>query len=92
MRFILLILCMIMAVVPATYAAKIKTTEDLIQTMQKKYGKSWYKTATFVQKTTEYQKDGTKKVSTWYEALSVPGSCLTCSTSRPFIGKSSASC
>jgi hypothetical protein len=42
--------------------------------MQKKYCRSWYQTATFVQKTTEYDKDGNKKVSTWYEALSVPGS------------------
>jgi len=26
--------------------------------MQKKYGKSWYRTATFVQKTTDFDKDG----------------------------------
>jgi len=56
-----------------TLAAKITTTEELVQAMQKKYSKSWYKTATFVQKTTNYQADGTKKVETWYEALSVPG-------------------
>ncbi len=56
-----------------TLAAKITTTEELVQAMQKKYAKSWYKTATFVQKTTNYQADGTKKVETWYEALSVPG-------------------
>ena len=74
MRRMLLILCVALSVVTAAYASKIKTTQDLIQTMQKKYGKKWYKTATFVQKTTEFQKDGTKKVSTWYEALSVPGS------------------
>jgi hypothetical protein len=54
--------------------AKIKTTEDLVQAMQKKYGTSWYKTATFVQKTTEIDKDGNKKIEIWYEALSVPGS------------------
>ena len=42
--------------------------------MQKKYGKSWYKTATFVQETTNFQPDGTSKVETWYEAMSVPGS------------------
>ena len=74
MRSILLTVCLTMAAVPAAYAAKIKTTEDLIQAMQKKYDKSWYKTATFVQRTTEYEKDGTRKVSTWFEALSVPGS------------------
>ena len=56
-----------------TLAAKITTTEELVQAMQKKYSKSWYKTATFVQKTTNYQADGTKKVETWHEALSVPG-------------------
>src|SRR5436853_1330919 len=56
-----------------TLAAKITTTEELVQAMQKKYAKSWYKTATFVQKTTNYQADGTKKVETWYEALTVPG-------------------
>jgi hypothetical protein len=60
--------------VSAAQASNIKTTEELIQAMQKKYGKSWYKTATFVQKTTEYDKDGKSKVATWYEALSIPGS------------------
>jgi len=74
MRYVLLILCLLLLSVTAAQASKIKTTEDLIQAMQKKYGKSWYKTATFVQKTTEYDKDGKSKVSTWYEALSVPGS------------------
>ena len=70
MRNVLLMLCLILLFAPATYAAKIKTTENLVQ----RYGKSWYKTATFVQKTTEIEKDGTQKVSIWYEALSVPGS------------------
>jgi outer membrane lipoprotein-sorting protein len=74
MRYFLLLLCLIFLIAPATRAAKIKTTEDLVQAMQKKYGKSWYKTATFVQKTTEIETDATKKVSIWYEALSVPGS------------------
>jgi outer membrane lipoprotein-sorting protein len=69
-----LFLCLLLLVAPATYAAKIKTIEDLVQAMQKKYAGSWYKTATFMQKTTNYEKDGTKKVETWYEALSVPGS------------------
>ena len=74
MRNVLLILCLILLIPPAAYAGKIKTTEKLVQAMQKKYAKSWYKTATFVQKTTEIEKDGTRKVSIWYEALSVPGS------------------
>src|SRR5437867_12653697 len=74
MRRCILLFCLILIIAPATVAAKITATEQLIQAMQKKYSKSWYKTATFVQKTTNYEKDGTTKVETWYEALSVPGS------------------
>jgi outer membrane lipoprotein-sorting protein len=69
-----LFLCLTLLVAPATYAAKIKTTADLVSAMQKKYARSWYQTATFVQKTTDSDKDGNQKISTWYEALSVPGS------------------
>src|SRR2546428_10702218 len=67
-------LILVLALAPATLASKIATTDQLVQAMQKKYAKSWYKTATFVQKTTNIDKDGNKKVETWYEALSVPGS------------------
>ena len=74
MRSILLMLLITLSAAPVAFAGKIKTTNDLVAAMQKKYGKSWYQTATFVQKTTDYDKDGSKKVSTWYEALSVPGS------------------
>ena len=74
MRYLILVCCLIILIAPATYAAKIKTTEELVAAMQKKYARSWYKTATFVQKTVDYDKDGKQKVSTWYEALSVPGS------------------
>src|ERR1700730_19265854 len=75
LRYVLIMFCLTLsAAASTTYAAKIKTTEELTQAAQKKYGKSWYKTATFVQKTTDYDKDENKKVSTWYEALSVPGS------------------
>jgi outer membrane lipoprotein-sorting protein len=74
MHYGLLFLGLMLLVAPASYAAKIKATEDLVTAMQKKYARSWYKTATFVQKTVDYDKDGKQKVSTWYEALSVPGS------------------
>jgi len=74
MSYFILIWGLILFSTPTTLAAKVTTTEQLIQAMQKKYSKSWYKTATFVQKTTNYEKDGTTKVETWYEALSVPGS------------------
>jgi outer membrane lipoprotein-sorting protein len=72
-RFIFL-LCIILTIAPASFAAKITNTEDLVAALQKKYAKSWYKTATFVQKTVNIEKDGTQKVEIWYEALSVPGS------------------
>ena len=52
---------------------KVKTTEDLIAAMRNKYAKSWYKTTTFKQVTTDYQKDGTKKEAVWFEAISIPG-------------------
>lgn len=67
-------LILLATLAPITQASKITTTEQLVAAMQKKYAKSWYKTATFVQKTTNIDKDGNKKVETWYEALSVPGS------------------
>jgi hypothetical protein len=54
-------------------ASKIKTSEDLIRAMHDRYAKSWYKTLTFVQKTTNYDKDGTSKSEIWYEAASLPG-------------------
>ncbi|HKS40278.1 MAG TPA: hypothetical protein VJX74_06655, partial [Blastocatellia bacterium] len=51
----------------------IKSSEDLIRAMHDRYAKSWYKTATFVQKTTDFSPDGTSKATIWYEAMSVPG-------------------
>jgi len=74
MRYLSVTLLLSVLLASTTFAAKIKTTQDLIQAIQKKYAKTWYQTVTFVQKTTNYQADGTKKVETWYEALSVPGS------------------
>jgi outer membrane lipoprotein-sorting protein len=72
MRYVLLI-CALLTMSATAQASKVKTSEDLIREMQKKHAKSWYKTLTFVQKTTEYHQDGTSKVSTWYEAFSAPG-------------------
>lgn len=54
------------------FAAKIKTGEDLIAAMQKKYAGKWYKTMTFSQKTVFYRPDGTTQVQTWREAMSMP--------------------
>jgi len=74
MRYFISLVCLVFAIAPATFAAKITTSDELVQAMQKKYAKSWYKTATFVQKTTNIDKDGNQKVETWYEAMSLPGS------------------
>ena len=73
MRYALLLCALLLTAAAGARADKIKTSEDLIRAMQQKYAKSWYKTLTFKQKTTEFHEDGTKKESTWYEALEVPG-------------------
>jgi outer membrane lipoprotein-sorting protein len=74
MKSILLLITISLLPLASPSNAKISNTNELISAMQKKYGKSWYKTATFVQETTNFQPDGTSKVETWYEAMSVPGS------------------
>lgn len=74
MRHLILTAGLIISLASVASAAPITNTEQLIQAMQSKYAKSWYKTATFVQKTTNFQPDGTKKIETWYEAMTLPGS------------------
>src|SRR6185295_10584142 len=73
MKFFFLLIATSLLLLPTTSYAKISNTNELIAAMQKKYGTSWYKTATFVQETTNFQPDGTFKVETWFEAMSVPG-------------------
>ena len=74
MKYFFLIVAIFLLPMLTTSHAKITNTNELIAAMQKRYGRSWYKTATFVQQTTNFQPDGTSKVETWYEAMSVPGS------------------
>jgi hypothetical protein len=64
---------LIMMAATAALAKDIKSGEELIAAMHKKYDGKWYKTLTFVQKTTHHDADGTAKSETWYEALSAPG-------------------
>ena len=52
----------LLALVLAPPQRAITSTTDLIAAMQRQYGGSWYKTATFVQKTTTVAADGTPKV------------------------------
>src|ERR1041385_3456866 len=74
MKYFFLTVVVFLLTFPIAAYAKISNTNELIAAMQQKYGKSWYKTATFVQETTNFEPDGTSKVETWYEAMSVPGS------------------
>ena len=67
-----IILLLLLTALPV-FAADIKNGEELVAAMYKKYSKKWYKTLTFVQKTTQFKPDGTTQVTTWYEAMSVPG-------------------
>jgi hypothetical protein len=73
MRRCLLVICGLLVLAPAVLASKIKTGEDVIAAMRKKYVKSWYRNTTFRQVTTDFEKDGTKKVAVWWEAISMPG-------------------
>jgi hypothetical protein len=67
-----IILLLLLAALPV-FAADIKNGEELVAAMHKKYSKKWYKTLVFVQKTTQFRPDGTTQVTTWYEAMQVPG-------------------
>lgn len=73
MKYFFLLVMILLPMEPVTSYAKISNTNELIEAMQKKYGKSWYKTATFVQETINIQPDGTSKTEIWYEAMSLPG-------------------
>lgn len=57
----------------ACFAADIKTSDELVAAMHKKYSTKWYKTLTFIQKTITHKPDGTTSSEIWYEALSAPG-------------------
>ena len=46
-----------------------KTGAEVLQRMHDAYAGKWYRTLTFVQKTTQFRKDGTTAVSTWFESL-----------------------
>ena len=57
-----IILLLLLTALPA-FAADIKNGEELVAAMHKKYSKKWYKTLTFVQKTTQFKPDGTTNVT-----------------------------
>ena len=54
-------------------AQSVRSGEDLLRAMHDRYASSWYKTVTFIQKSTTFKADGTSSAETWYEAAAVPG-------------------
>jgi len=55
-------------------AAVIRTGDQLLAAMHRRYADSWYRTLTFVQKSTYYRPDGSiLRTETWYEAAKLPG-------------------
>jgi outer membrane lipoprotein-sorting protein len=57
----------------SVFGSDIKSGEDLVAAMNKKYQSKWYKTLTFVQKTITHKEDGTDDIAIWHEALNAPG-------------------
>ena len=54
--------------------AAITTGDQLVTAMQRRYNGRWYRTMTFVQKTTYFRIDGSfLRTETWYEAAALPG-------------------
>ena len=72
MKILKLFVLLACLTIPAS-AADIKSGNDLISAMFKKYDGKWYKTLTFKQITTTYKPDGTSADEIWYEALTAPG-------------------
>jgi outer membrane lipoprotein-sorting protein len=72
MKNLKLFLLLILLAMPA-YSADIKSGDELIAAMYKKYEGKWYKTLTFIQKTIQHKADGTSTSEIWYEAMSLPG-------------------
>ena len=54
-------------------ATAISSGATALDAMHSRYAPSWFKTLTFVQKTTLYLPSGGDLVQTWYNALSLPG-------------------
>jgi hypothetical protein len=63
------ILILLGASAAAHAQATPKTGADVLQRMHDAYAGKWYRSLTFVQKTTQFRKDGTTTVSTWFESL-----------------------
>ena len=67
-----LFLLILIGVIPAS-GQSVQNGNELLTAMRERYNDKWYKTLTFVQKTTQIRADSTTSTSTWYEAFSFPG-------------------
>ena len=69
MRIRLASLVLLAATATAGGQSTPKSGTEVLQRMHDAYAGKWYRTLTFVQKTTRYGKDGAPNVSTWFESL-----------------------
>ena len=69
LRLAALVACITAAPAAATAPPTPKTGVEVLQRMHDAYAGKWYKTLTFVQKTTVRRRDGTDTVTTWHESL-----------------------
>src|SRR4051812_15057245 len=58
---------------PESAPPSIATSASLVRAMRDHYAGKWYRSLTFVQKTTVSLASGGSVVQTWYEALELPG-------------------
>ena len=61
------------AIASAARPLTVPTGAEIVQSMHDKYVGKWFKTLTFVQKTTRQTKAGKDTVQTWYESALLPG-------------------
>lgn len=59
---------------PPPGARTIMSADQLLEAMRDRYARAWYRTLTFVQRSSYMRADGTpSRVETWYEAAELPG-------------------
>lgn len=59
---------------PAARLPAITSADQLLDAMHQRYQGRWYRTLTFIQKSSYMRPDGSaSRVETWYEAASIPG-------------------
>src|SRR5689334_13490621 len=59
---------------PTQTTTPVATGDQVIDLMYRRYGSQWYRTLSFVQKSTYYRPDGSfLRAETWYETANFPG-------------------